>query len=70
MRSRFLAPERHSDSGPLHHWGLDHFGGAPDTHPVLACTAEIGESFKAVAQVDTAFISPDDRPTALLALSR
>jgi len=49
---------------------MDHFGGAPDTHPVLACASEISESLKAVAQVDPDFMSLADRRTALLALSR
>jgi len=49
---------------------MDHFGGALDTHPVLACAEEMSESLKAVAEVDPDFMSLTDRRTALLALSQ
>lgn len=49
---------------------MDHFGGAPSTHPVLACAAEISESLKAVAEVDPDFMSLADRRAALLALTQ
>ena len=45
---------------------MDHFGGVPDTHPVLACAAVISESLKTVAAVDPGFMSVDDRRAALL----
>ena len=49
---------------------MDHFGGAPSTHPVSACAAEISESLKAVAEVGPDFMSLADRRTALLALTQ
>lgn len=49
---------------------MDHFGGAPDTHPVLACAAVISRSLKTVAAVDPGFMSVDDRRVALLEFAR
>ncbi|MDP3894441.1 DUF222 domain-containing protein [Nocardioides sp.] len=44
---------------------MDHFSGAPLTHPVVACAEEIRTVLKAVADVDPGFMSAADQRTAL-----
>jgi hypothetical protein len=45
-------------------------GAGTDTHPVLACAAEIGQSLKSVATVDPGFMTTAERREALLALDQ
>src|SRR4051812_21779355 len=39
-------------------------------HPVLGCVAELDAALKDVADIDPAFMRPDDKAAALLALTR
>ncbi|MDP3890838.1 MAG: hypothetical protein Q8Q44_06385, partial [Nocardioides sp.] len=44
---------------------MDHFSGAPLTHPVVACAEEIAAALKSVADVDPGFMSVADQRTVL-----